>query len=400
MQNTDVTIVGGGMAGLALACGLQGSGLRVTVLESAPPPHFSLADAPELRVSAINTASEKLLTRLGVWQAICELRTSSYQHMEVWDKDSFGRIQFSASQFGYHRLGYIIENAVIRQALWHKACQCRDVTLRAEIQIQQLALGENDAVLRLNNDEMLATRLLVAADGAHSWLRQQADIPLIFWDYRHHALVATIRTEQPHEACARQVFHGDGVLAFLPLADPHLCSIVWSLPVERGQNMQQLEPEKFNRALSVAFDNRYGLCTLESERLLLPLSGRYARQFAAHRLALVADAAHTIHPLAGQGINLGFMDVAELIGELRRLHNEGKDIGQHLWLKRYERRRKYSATLMLAGMQGLHELFSGNQPAKKLLRDTGLSLVDKLPCIKPLLIRQAMGFYDMPQWLN
>lgn len=166
---------------------------------------------------------------------------------------------------------------------------------------------------------MLTARLVIAADGANSWLRNKADIPLTFWDYRHHALVATIRTEEPHGAVARQVFHGEGILAFLPLSDPHLCSIVWSLSPQDAERMQQSGDEAFNQALTIAFDNRLGLCRLESERQVFPLTGRYARQFAAHRLALVGDAAHTIHPLAGQGVNLGFMDAAELVDDLRRL---------------------------------------------------------------------------------
>lgn len=401
MQNTDVAIVGGGMVGLALACALQGSGLRITVLESKAPRTVSASDPLELRVSAINAASEKLLTHLGIWQQILASRASEYHHMEIWDKDGFGRIHFSDSQSGYPQLGYIIENALIRQTLWHKAQQYSDITLLTDIPpIQQLAIGENDAVLALNNNTMLAARLLVAADGADSWLRQQADIPLTFWDYQHHALIATVHTTTPHHATACQIFHGDGILAFLPLNDPHLCSIVWSLPPVTARHLQQLPASEFNQALTVASDNHSGLCHLQSQRQLLPLTGRYARQFAAHRLALIGDAAHTIHPLAGQGVNLGFMDAAELAGELRRLHHEGKDIGQHLWLKPYERRRKYSAVLMLAGMQTLRDLFAGNQPVKKLLRNSGLTLADKLPGLKTHLIQHAMGLADLPAWLK
>lgn len=156
----------------------------------------------------------------------------------------------------------------------------------------------------------------------------------------------------------------------------------------------------FNRALSLAFDNRYGACQVISERQAFPLIGRYARQFAAHRLALAGDAAHTIHPLAGQGVNLGFMDAAELIAELKRLHRQGKDIGQYLYLRRYERRRKHSAALMLAGMQGFQDLFSGVHPVKKLIRDVGLALTDKIPAAKSQLIRQAMGLNTLPDWLR
>ena len=400
MQSVDVAIVGGGMVGLAVACGLQGSGLRVAVLEQNPPQPLPESAPPALRVSAINAASEKLLTRLGVWSSIVANRASCYHGMEVWDKDSFGRIAFDDRSMGYSHLGHIIENDVIHQALWQRAQQCQDVTLMAPAGVQQVAWGENEAFLTLKDGGMLTARLVVGADGANSWLREKADIALTSWDYRHHALVATIRTDEPHEAVARQVFHGDGILAFLPLSDPHLCSIVWSLPPLEAASMQEATEEAFNQALDMAFDNRLGLCHVESERLVFPLTGRYARQFAAHRLALVGDAAHTIHPLAGQGVNLGFMDAAELVNELKRLQGAGKDIGQHLYLRRYERSRKHSAGVMLASMQGFRELFAGTHPAKKLLRDLGLKLADTLPGVKPQLIRQAMGLNDLPEWLR
>ena len=400
MQSVDVAIVGGGMVGLAVACGLQGSGLRVAVLEQRVPEPLAADAPPQLRVSAINAASEKLLTRLGVWQDILSRRASCYHGMEVWDKDSFGHISFDDQSMGYNHLGHIVENSVIHYALWNKAQQSSDITLLAPAELQQVAWGENETFLTLKDGSMLTARLVIGADGANSWLRNKADIPLTFWDYQHHALVATIRTEEPHDAVARQVFHGEGILAFLPLSDPYLCSIVWSLSPEEALRMQQASEDEFNRALNIAFDNRLGLCKVESERLVFPLTGRYARQFAAHRLALVGDAAHTIHPLAGQGVNLGFMDAAELIAELKRLHRQGKDIGQYIYLRRYERSRKHSAALMLAGMQGFLDLFSGANPAKKLLRDIGLKLADTLPGVKPQLIRQAMGLNDLPEWLR
>ena len=400
MQSVDVAIVGGGMVGLAVACGLQGSGLRVAVLEQRVPEPLAANAPPQLRVSAINAASEKLLTRLGVWQDILSRRASCYHGMEVWDKDSFGHISFDDQSMGYSHLGHIVENSVIHYALWNKAQQSSDITLLAPAELQQVAWGENETFLTLKDGSMLTARLVIGADGANSWLRNKADIPLTFWDYQHHALVATIRTEEPHDAVARQVFHGEGILAFLPLSDPHLCSIVWSLSPEEAQRMQQASEDEFNRALNIAFDNRLGLCKVESARQVFPLTGRYARQFAAHRLALVGDAAHTIHPLAGQGVNLGFMDAAELIDELKRLQRQGKDIGQYLYLRRYERSRKHSAAMMLAGMQGFRELFAGENPAKKLLRDIGLKLADTLPGVKPQLIRQAMGLNDLPEWLR
>ncbi|NMC26275.1 MAG: FAD-dependent 2-octaprenylphenol hydroxylase, partial [Serratia sp.] len=322
------------------------------------------------------------------------------QGMEVWDRDSFGKIAFRGEEYGFSHLGHIIENQVIHRALWQQAEKSSDITLLAPATLKNVAWGENDAFITLNDDRQLSARLVVGADGAQSWLRQHADIPLTFWDYRHHALVATIRTEEPHQSVARQVFHGEGILAFLPLADAHLSSIVWSVSPDEAQRLRGLEPEEFNKILASTFDLRLGICTVESERQTFPLTGRYARSFAGQRLALVGDAAHTVHPLAGQGVNLGFMDAAELASEIKRLQKEGKDFGQHMYLRRYERRRKHSAALMLAGMQGFRELFAGDNPAKKLLRDIGLTLADSLPGVKPKLVRQAMGLNDLPEWLQ
>ncbi|WP_159565911.1 FAD-dependent 2-octaprenylphenol hydroxylase [Budvicia diplopodorum] len=399
MHAYDVVIAGGGMVGLALACGLQGNGLRIAVVEPQQPDD-RLPVNPALRVSAINAASERFLDYLGVWKGITALRTSPYSSMDVWDRDSFGNIAFRASDYGYSHLGHIVENAVIQKALWQKAASSPDITLLAPAKLKQVMRGENEAFVTLEDGRMLSARLVVGADGADSWLRHHADIPLAFRDYGHHALVATIRTDEPHNGCARQVFHGDGILAFLPLWQPDLCSIVWSLSPEKAEQMQHLDDAQFNYQLAIAFDNRLGRCSVESERAVFPLTARYARSFAAHRLALVGDAAHTIHPLAGQGVNLGFMDAAGLVSEIKRLQKAGKDIGNYLYLRRYERSRKQSAAVMLAAMQGFREAFDGDNPAKKLLRDIGLKLADTLPGVKPHLVHQAMGLGDLPEWLR
>lgn len=400
MQSYDIIIAGGGMVGLAVACGLKESGLSVAVLEQGAAPHFSPQDPLSVRVSAINRASQRLLEKLGVWQDILQMRASCYHGMKVWEKDSFGQIAFDDGELGGHGLGYIIENSVLHAALWRQAEKLSHITLIPNAALVQTAFGDNETFVSLQDGSMMTARLMVAADGAQSWLRAKADIPLTFWDYKHHALVANIRTEQPHQGVARQVFHGEGILAFLPFEDPHHCSIVWSTEPQTAKKLSLMDESLFCQQLAVTFDMQLGPCTLNSERKTFPLTARYARQFASHRLVLVGDAAHTIHPLAGQGVNLGFMDAAELIGQLLRLQQEGKDIGQHLYLRRYERLRKLSAAKMLASMQSFQDLFAGQHPLKKMVRDIGLTLADKLPGIKPQLIKQALGEHDLPEWLR
>jgi 2-octaprenylphenol hydroxylase len=233
--------------------------------------------------------------------------------------------------------------------------------------------------------------LVVGADGANSWLREKSTIPLTFWDYQHHALVATIKTELPHEHCARQIFTPDGPLAFLPLFEQNLCSIVWSVSPEKAQQLKSLSAVEFNKQLSRNFDNRLGLCELQSERFSFPLRMRYARDFAKHRIALIGDAAHTIHPLAGQGVNLGLLDAVSLGQTIEQNIAEEKDIGLYKNLRYFERWRKTEAAQMIASMELLKQLFAGDNPMQKALRDVALVFTDQVSPLKTSFIKQAMG---------
>lgn len=390
MQAYDVVIVGAGMVGLSLAVSLENSGLKIAIIDSQSGDR-PLTESPELRVSAINLATQKILQNLDVWEAIAQHRLQPYENMEVWEKDSFANIQFSHQQVHQAQLGYIIENQLIRQQLWNKAEQSRNIDLFAPHSIDKLVVGQRECFISLADDTMLTARLIVGADGANSYVRKQADMPLTFWDYDHIAIVTSVRTQIDHGNTARQVFTPEGPLAFLPLYESNLCSIVWSQEVAKAEHLMAMEDEEFAKVLTATFDGKLGRCEVVGKRVSYPLKMRYCRSWVKERVALIGDAAHTIHPLAGQGANLGFLDAMALSQEIQRLHNDEKDIGLAKNLRPYERWRKTEAVKMIATMEGFKRLFSGDAPIKKLLRDVGLAGVNQIPFAKQHIIQQAMG---------
>lgn len=399
MKNADIVIVGGGMVGLALAALLKDSPCQIKIIENREP-HFDLTQISH-RVSAINTRSQRMLEKVGVWQTLPQDRLSPYYKMAVKEKDSFANIEFDLNEpmirtLGLSQLGFIIENQQIQYHLWQQVRQQTNTEILIA-QPQKWGISDTNAVISLTNGEMISAKLVIGADGANSWVRQQAQIPLVSQDYQHTALVCNVKTAEPHQQTARQIFAPESILAFLPLHDPYSCSIVWSLPPLEAQRFVACETKAFNQALTIAFDNQLGLCELQSERAIYPLTARYARDFAQPRLALIGDAAHTIHPLAGLGVNLGFADAIALADTLNHLLEEGKDIGEYRHLRSFERQRKVEALRTLSAMGGLKALFAGDNPLKKLLRGVGLSLTNQLPPIKKLLIEQATGIPSQPK---
>lgn len=390
MQSVDIAIIGGGMVGLALAAAFKESELRVAVIEGRVP-ETQLGELPDVRVSALSRSSEIMLRKLGAWQGIIERRAAAYQSMEVWEQDSFAHINFDAASMAQDNLGHIVENRVIQLALLEQVEKMDNVTLLMPAQCHSMAVGESEVWLSLDNGQALTAKLVVGADGANSWVRQQQDIPLTHWDYGHTAIVANVRTMEAHDSVARQIFAPDGPLAFLPMSQGDMSSIVWSCEPDRAQALMALSDEQFNKALTSEFDVRLGLCEVVGERFAVPLKMRYARDFVRERVALVGDAAHTIHPLAGQGVNLGLLDAASLAQEVLALWRSGQDIGAQRNLRRYERWRKAEAAKMIAAMQGFRDLFAGQNPLKKLLRGVGMTVAGKLPGAKSEIMQYALG---------
>ncbi|MEZ8803155.1 FAD-dependent 2-octaprenylphenol hydroxylase [Vibrio splendidus] len=390
MQSVDIAIVGGGMVGLALAAALKDSDLRIAVIEGRAPSE-GLSELLDVRVSALSRSSEVILRNLGAWQGIEQRRAAPYQAMEVWEQDSFARIEFDSTRLAQPNLGHIVENRVIQLALLEQVKKQDNVSLYMPATCKTMAIGESEAWLTLDNGQALTAKLVVGADGANSWVRKQQDIPLTHWDYGHSAIVANIKTTEQHHRVARQIFTPQGPLAFLPMQPSHMSSIVWSTEPNRAEKLVSMSDANFNKQLTAEFDSKLGLCEVVGERFAFPLRMRYARDFAVERVALVGDAAHTIHPLAGQGVNLGLLDAASLAQELLTLWAAGEDIGTKRNLRGYERWRKAEAAKMIASMQGFKDLFEGDNPAKKLIRGIGMKLAGQLPGAKDEIMKRALG---------
>ncbi len=387
----DVIVVGGGMVGLATAAAIGRAGCRVAVLDSGAAPAPFDPDRPlQARVVALNRASEALLTRLHAWPRIQQWRCTPYSHMRVWDAGGHGEIHFSATELGQPNLGHIVENDVVQRALW-EAVQGRDnVDWLGEAPLQRFAVDTREAIVTLDDGRVLTAPLLVGADGARSRVREAAGIAVRERDYGQRAIVAVVRIERHHDFTAWQRFLPHGVLAFLPLPEGH-SAIVWSLRAALAEDMLALDDEAFRAALTDAAEARLGEVLWAGPRQSFPLVGRQARQYVKPRIALVGDAAHTIHPLAGQGVNLGFLDaaqLAEVVGAARR------DLGSLAVLRRYERARAADNGLMLRLMEAFQAVFVNDLPPLAWLRNAGLSVADRLPPLKRLLMAVALGTAD------
>jgi len=383
----DVIIVGGGMVGATLAVALaEHSPLRVAIVEAHTPTPLSELDKPDLRVSALTRASENLFKNLGIWQHLIPQRISQFTDMEVWETQT-STLHFDSADIGEPLLGYIVENRHIQQACLARCKQINNISLLCPAK----PLARSEQSLTLENGQTLTADLIVGADGARSLLRDWAEIDTHGWDYQQTAVVCTVSTEKSHQHTAWQRFLPEGPLAFLPLASTHQCSIVWSNSTEEAELLCELDDERFNTAISNAFGNKLGKFVEISERARFPLKLRHADHYVEKGFALVGDAAHTIHPLAGQGVNIGLLDAATLAEVVLSAHEKGRDIASLHTLNKYQRRRKGDNLAMQMTMDVFKRVFGSELAPLRWARRFGLKTVNQHDLLKKLFMRQASG---------
>jgi 2-octaprenylphenol hydroxylase len=403
MQNEfDLTIVGAGLVGASLACAIaqqeSAQSLRIALVEAITETHGFSGEQFDPRVVALTPASQNLLTQIGVWDDIVNTRVCAYRDMEVWDGEGNASIHFNSVEVRQDHLGHIVENSVVVAALRKKITEHKNITLIHPAKIVALAhvdSNESSVVrIELDNGELITTQLLIAADGAQSKVRELAEFETREWEYGHKAIITTIQTELPHQHTAWQRFMRTGPLAFLPLSSvnqKHFCSIVWSAEHQLADELMALNDKNFSARLGSAFEYKLGNILHTAERFVIPLRQRHAKTYIQPQVALVGDAAHNIHPLAGQGVNLGLLDVVALAQEIERALTRGLPLSDFSILRRYQRQRLAGNLMMMSAMEAFKRLFGSNSLMLTWLRNTGIRQLDSLTELKKIIIKAAMG---------
>lgn len=385
---SDAVVVGGGVVGAACALALAKLDLQVTLVEALEPPRWS-ADRPDLRVYAFAPDNAALLDALGVWTKVREARVQPYRRMRVWDAAAGGELAFDADTLGRSELGWIVENGLLVDRLW-AALPRAGVDVRMPARVQALEQGDEGVQLRLDDGGRLDARIAVAADGAGSSLRRLAGIEVAAHDYGQRGVVAYVGTERPHEDTAWQRFLPTGPLAFLPCRDGS-SSIVWTLPDARATEVLALDDDAFADALTRAFDARLGMARPLSRRVAFPLRRQLAESQVCGRVLVVGDAAHVVHPLAGQGVNLGLRDVAGLRDAIAAAQQRRTDWASPPRLARWARTRRSENALAAHAFDGINRVFSNEAVLSTLLRGPLLGLAGRLPPVANALWRRAAG---------
>lgn len=387
-EQFDVVIVGGGMVGAALACSLGNSALRVAVIEEAPPQPYSPEQPQDLRVSAFSMASRNILQMAGAWPRITEMRYCPYSRMRVWE--SSGEVEFRAEEINENYLGYIVENRLVQLALLERLPAFDNVTLLCPAKIKRMDYRPEGSRIELNDGVILEGRLLVAADGARSSVRQAAGLGVSGWDYEQHALVLSVETDYPQQDITWQRFTIHGPQAFLPMPGNHASLVWYEAPLE-VKRLQALDNDALLAELEAAFPSGLGKINRVLAKGSFPLRRQHAQRYVNEGVALVGDAAHTIHPLAGQGVNIGLLDAASLAEVLLQAKGYGKDIGCYKVLRQYERMRRSENLMMMTSMDLFYRVFGVSAQPVKFLRNLGLEVAEHFGPAKNKVMRYAMG---------
>jgi 2-octaprenyl-3-methyl-6-methoxy-1,4-benzoquinol hydroxylase/2-octaprenylphenol hydroxylase len=386
----DAIVIGGGAIGAALALGLARDGLDVALVEARAPKPWRADEDVDLRVVALAADARALFEDLGVWSAIAGARVGPYRRMRVWDALAPGELAFDAAENGEAALGWIIENRLIQHALWQALEAEHNARVVCPGEVASIGNADDGVEAVLADGTRLRARVAIAADGAESPVRAMLGIGANGRDYVQRGLVANVTTARPHEHTAWQRFLPTGPLAFLPLADGR-CSIVWTLPDAEAARVLALDDDAFRAELGAAFDFRLGEITATTARAAFPLRMRLADRYVSRRVALAGDAAHVVHPLAGQGMNLGFRDVACLRRVLRDANARGGDIGTAHVLRRYERERRSENALAARGLDLIERTFSSSRPLLASARGGALAVAGRFEPVRQLLADIAAG---------
>ena len=390
MKHHDVVVVGGGVVGAATALALARQGFDVALIEKGGAPAAFKPEHYDARVYAISPGSARFLKDCGVWSGIAAQRASPYTRMQVWESTPLQSLSFDAAELAVPQLGHIIEDSLLRATLWGALAGAAVLTGVQVVGAPSGATRDAKPRLKLSNGETLEAELVVAAEGADSPLREWAGIDVGGWAYPQRSIVANVTTEKPHRGIAYQRFMPGGPLAFLPLADGR-SSIVWSTDTAEAEELMALPDAQFRQRLGEAFHQHLGAITAADKRFAFPLRLLHAQDYVAPGVALVGDAAHVIHPMAGQGLNLGLADVEALVGVVSEARKQKKSLGALRVLQRYERARKADNIEALALVDGLHRMFRLRAPELGGLRELGMSLVGRAGMVKTALAKRAMG---------
>jgi len=395
-KSYDVILVGAGMVG-ALAANLLAQQGFIVALVDKGNGQCQLSEFPyyDSRVSAISRHSQALIEKSGAWQLMDAKRLTPYHQMKVWDGLGTGEIAFSCDDVHLGELGHLVENQVLNQALLtqleshHKQVDCFYATSVSQYQKHELGVQ-----VSLDDGKTISGQLLIAADGANSLMRAQAQIETKEWDYQHNAIVATIELNKSHENTAWQSFGEEGILAILPMPNfegRHFASIVWSVPPNEAEALLLLSPEMFCQRLNYAISNEFEVLSLISKPISIPLRQRHALQYAQAGVALIGDAAHTIHPLAGQGANLGFADAGALVDVLSKAKERGESLSNDRVLRRYQRARMSDNIRMSASMEFFKRLYETQNPLAVFARNKGMGWMNNQRLVKNHIISLALG---------